>query len=1102
MAAIIKDWFCELCTLQFDKKVVFDLHQKLVHGIDSIRLIRVKEKRAQLCNTENSINTNDLTTANLDFTEVPTSTSTIESSSCLRPENLITTNNSTPFESRNDNILHDIWAPSHEKYASAACTTATIDITEVHESNTVESSPLVSESCQNSSTNLDITNFVSSITFDDEKNLDIKVEQNLDIKVELKHDPGITFIGHEDKFETNPGKANSVTSLKVFDQQRQNVKDNPPSNNLSRIEKLARLKTNFDLSNSPNREAPFATSVEIGQRQDVETNIFFSRIEVIQKLASMKIDFDLSKSLTDLQNLLRENLMKLKCKEPVTVSQSTSISSSLALEINPVQTKQINIESESDMSSLSVITETEPKKRCEGVDQNEYDSETTSNKVQCEYCREVYSIRGYENHIETCKVYCKYLIKISRGFQCSICSTVIRKNRMVFYNHMKIKHADISEESIVVKEVFQNENNAKKDSDKKEAIVTNNLSRIEVIEKLASMKINFDLNNSLKDLQNLLRENLVKQKCKEPVTASESTGSLLANKDGEFSTVSRCSGLDIIEVQPKVSESLNTKSDASNEVIDEVVEVGPEDISDTNPTGKVHPENFIEIKNLSRNEVIEKLASLNITFDLSMSLTDLKNRLGENLVKLKCKEPVTASQSTRYLLLAQERQSNKEIESTTTVSGPRNDLLSNSYKDYLSKKTEVNKKLASSVPSVNSSLSKKYTEDQYLEMVGKRKHGCLLASKNKVQGIAMKRNVSNTVETIDLDKSDSIPTKRGLMDEDVTCEHCSQAFWYKSQLYEHLEKEHDIYDPLKCIKLREDKKKLEKSQLRLKEKRASNVKVIDLDDTGQSKDLKYSMLYYKNGSLFCRSCSKCFKSKSDILSHIRICFPMKFKVPNDGEKRNTKTTKEIVVLDEEIGQLEKIAGSHEDSGEDTGDMGIKKTCEMDKVSLLKITENYVMLGLPYGWKKQCMKRKNTEYWYFYVINSDNKKFKSNAEVAKYLEKNPSVKCDLSVTNTNRPSIFDKLQKPNLVLKEHKNDQIEAISDEDNEISDEESETSDEESEISDEEIKTSDEEKVIWSFSAEESDEEVEQEDCSAKPKCLKPVGKQVHIFYGVSNNT
>ena len=778
MAAIIKDWFCELCKLQFDKKVVFDLHQKLVHGIDSIRLVRVKEKRAQLC-TENSINTNELTPANLDFTEVPMSSSTIESSNWLCQENSITTNNSTPCERKDKNNMHDMWVPSHEKYATAACTTATIDITEEPMSNAVGSSSLESSSCQTTSTNLDITNFVSSITFDDEKNLDIKVEH--------KHDPGITSLCHKD---TRHAKAPCRSSLENFDQQRQNVEANTPSNNLSRIEKLTRMCVNFDLSNSK------------------------------------------------------------------------------------------------------------------------------ANKVECEYCQEVYStIKGYENHIETCKLYCKYLIKTSKGFRCSICSTVKNsKNRMVFYNHMRIKHADISDESNVVKEVFQNGENAKKDKlepieselgksslsimspkvasnstpvpsvnssvskkytedqylemvgkrkhgclivsktkvqgvitkrnvsntvemidldksdsipkrgrngeditcklclrtfcynfrfyehlkkdhaidplehekfreDEKELIIeastsgvkksqnfyqnrqnvktnlpsnnlsrmekpermnlsnshtskapfvtsmeysgqrpneTKNLSRIEVIEKLASMNINFDLSTSLTDLQNLLRENLIKLfKCKEPVTtASQSTGSLLKSKDSESSTVSRRSELDIIEVQPSLSESSSTKSDTSNEnqVIDEVVEIGPED-----PTGKAYPETFKEIHNLSRNEVIEKLASLKIPFDLRKNLPYLKIRLYNGGLRV--------NQGLRV----------------------------NHY------------------------------------------------SKKKVQGIAMKRNVSNSEETINLDKSDV--AKRSRMDEDVTCKLCSQAFWYKSQLYEHLEKEHDIHDAVKYVKSREDKKK-------------------------------------------------------------------------------------------------------------------------------------------------------------------------------------------------------------------------------------------------------------------------------------------------------
>ena len=143
MATVLTDWFCELCTLQFDKKIVFDLHLKLVHGIDSIRPIQIKEKKVQLC-TDNLINTNDLTTANLEFTEVPISSSTIELSSCLHPENSISTNNSTPFERKDKNNVQDIWVPNHEKYAAATCAKATISIIEVLESSAVKSSTLLS----------------------------------------------------------------------------------------------------------------------------------------------------------------------------------------------------------------------------------------------------------------------------------------------------------------------------------------------------------------------------------------------------------------------------------------------------------------------------------------------------------------------------------------------------------------------------------------------------------------------------------------------------------------------------------------------------------------------------------------------------------------------------------------------------------------------------------------------------------------------------------------------------------------------------------------------------------------------------------------------
>ena len=90
-------------------------------------------------------------------------------------------------------------------------------------------------------------------------------------------------------------------------------------------------------------------------------------------------------------------------------------------------------------------------------------------------------------------------------------------------------------------------------------------------------------------------------------------------------------------------------------------------------------------------------------------------------------------------------------------------------------------------------------------------------------------------------------------------------------------------------------------------------------------------------------------------------------------------------------------------------MGIEKTYEMDKVTLLKRTHSYVGFKLPYGWKKFGHKRQNSDH----LFSSDNKKFRSYLEVERYLKNNPNIKCDLSVTNTKWPST---LKKPNLDLK--------------------------------------------------------------------------------------
>ena len=82
---------------------------------------------------------------------------------------------------------------------------------------------------------------------------------------------------------------------------------------------------------------------------------------------------------------------------------------------------------------------------------------------------------------------------------------------------------------------------------------------------------------------------------------------------------------------------------------------------------------------------------------------------------------------------------------------------------------------------------------------------------------------------------------------------------------------------------------------------------------------------------------------------------------------------------------------------------------MEKVTILKRTVNDIEILLPYGWKKLGHKRKNLNHWDFCLISPDDKKFRSNIEIKRYVENNPSIKCDLSVTNTKWSDSFKTLQ---------------------------------------------------------------------------------------------
>ena len=88
-------------------------------------------------------------------------------------------------------------------------------------------------------------------------------------------------------------------------------------------------------------------------------------------------------------------------------------------------------------------------------------------------------------------------------------------------------------------------------------------------------------------------------------------------------------------------------------------------------------------------------------------------------------------------------------------------------------------------------------------------------------------------------------------------------------------------------------------------------------------------------------------------------------------------------------------------------------------------DDVIEYSLPFGWKKVCKKRKNsdTRNWDVYIINSDGKRFRSTVEVERHLSQNPNEDCDLSVTNTILPielreqkSLLNKEDETNIIGK--------------------------------------------------------------------------------------
>jgi hypothetical protein len=120
MATLINDLYCEICELQFDKKVVFNIHLSFVHGKNQLNI----KEEVPLC------------------------------------------------EDKSINLVTNFWAPSHEKHADAGkSASATLEILKISKATVNPNAKYVTET-QSTSQKLDehdsTLEFINSIEFCDE----------------------------------------------------------------------------------------------------------------------------------------------------------------------------------------------------------------------------------------------------------------------------------------------------------------------------------------------------------------------------------------------------------------------------------------------------------------------------------------------------------------------------------------------------------------------------------------------------------------------------------------------------------------------------------------------------------------------------------------------------------------------------------------------------------------------------------------------------------------------------------------------------------------------------------------------------------------------
>ena len=120
-------------------------------------------------------------------------------------------------------------------------------------------------------------------------------------------------------------------------------------------------------------------------------------------------------------------------------------------------------------------------------------------KKECENCRELIPVLVMPRHLKSCKVYSEFLKKSLHGYECTLCSNILR-DRGNMHRHLKKTHGiiDDSEKKLEKKEEFRNRSTGNGE------ILKNN--EMPVLEKKISEEVNEPVHEEKKPNSNNIKE--------------------------------------------------------------------------------------------------------------------------------------------------------------------------------------------------------------------------------------------------------------------------------------------------------------------------------------------------------------------------------------------------------------------------------------------------------------------------------------------------------------------------------------------------------------------------------------------------------------------